>query len=290
MPLPCFAYGSNTDAADWRRWCDTQGIDAGGVQPVGTALLPDHALCFDYFSRGRGGGALNLRHRPGGYVEGVLLQADAAGWAALDRKEGAPDWYQRVQRTAILADGTAQPVATYVVAPHRLRAHCPPSDAYRDIVCRGFAAHGLDPAPVLAAAEHGEGCHPLPWVFTYGTLMRGESNHQVASGAPGGLLEAVPARATGRLHDLGAYPGLALDPAVPVAGELLRFGDIAAALVAMDALEDALPMGAPGGMYRRTILAVTDAAGRRRRAWAYVMEAAALAGAPVIAAGDWRRR
>jgi gamma-glutamylcyclotransferase (GGCT)/AIG2-like uncharacterized protein YtfP len=41
-------------------------------------------------------------------------------------------------------------------------------------------------------------------------------------------------------------------------------------------------------MYRRTILNVMDHAGQRRRAWAYVMAPENLAGAPIIASGDWR--
>jgi gamma-glutamylcyclotransferase (GGCT)/AIG2-like uncharacterized protein YtfP len=41
-------------------------------------------------------------------------------------------------------------------------------------------------------------------------------------------------------------------------------------------------------MYRRTIKTVTDHAGQRRRAWAYVMAPETLTGAPIIASGDWR--
>jgi gamma-glutamylcyclotransferase (GGCT)/AIG2-like uncharacterized protein YtfP len=41
-------------------------------------------------------------------------------------------------------------------------------------------------------------------------------------------------------------------------------------------------------MYRRTILTVTDHAGQRRRAWAYVMAPESLRAAAIIASGDWR--
>jgi gamma-glutamylcyclotransferase (GGCT)/AIG2-like uncharacterized protein YtfP len=56
----------------------------------------------------------------------------------------------------------------------------------------------------------------------------------------------------------------------------------------LDEIEDAAPKGANSGMYRRTILTVTDTTGRRRRAWAYVMAPENLSGASVITSGDWR--
>ena len=75
----------------------------------------------------------------------------------------------------------------------------------------------------------------------------------------------------------------------PIQGEILTFQDIAKALPVLDEIEDAAPDGAACGMYRRTIITVTDHAGQQRRAWAYVMAPENLADAPIIASGDWRR-
>jgi gamma-glutamylcyclotransferase (GGCT)/AIG2-like uncharacterized protein YtfP len=43
-------------------------------------------------------------------------------------------------------------------------------------------------------------------------------------------------------------------------------------------------------MYRRTIIAATDATGQQRRAWAYVMSPEKPRDSPIIRTGDWRRR
>jgi gamma-glutamylcyclotransferase (GGCT)/AIG2-like uncharacterized protein YtfP len=56
----------------------------------------------------------------------------------------------------------------------------------------------------------------------------------------------------------------------------------------LDDIEDAAPDGGTSGMYRRTIMTVTDQAGQRRRAWAYVVAPQNLGAAPIIASGDWR--
>ncbi|MFM1651832.1 gamma-glutamylcyclotransferase [Brevibacillus sp. B_LB10_24] len=46
------------------------------------------------------------------------------------------------------------------------------------------------------------------WVFVYGTLLPGESNHHVVKPY---LVQSQPGRVRGRLYDIGAYPALVLD-------------------------------------------------------------------------------
>jgi gamma-glutamylcyclotransferase (GGCT)/AIG2-like uncharacterized protein YtfP len=159
--------------------------------------------------------------------------------------------------------------------------------AYLNAVRRGFAAHGLHPHPLEAAAMGAEGCHMLADVFVYGTLMQGGFWH--APAAEAGIAAITPAQATGTLFDLGDFPALTLGEPTPIKGEILTFQDIAKALPVLDEIEDAAPDGATSGMYRRTIMTVTDHAGQHRRAWAYVMAPENLAGAPIIASGNWRR-
>ena len=106
--------------------------------------------------------------------------------------------------------------------------------------------------------------------------------------AKAGIAAITPAEATGTLFDLGDYPALTLGEPTPIQGEILSFKDIAKALPILDEIEDAAPDGSACGMYRRTIKTVTDHAGQRRRAWAYVMAPETLTGAPIIASGDWR--
>jgi gamma-glutamylcyclotransferase (GGCT)/AIG2-like uncharacterized protein YtfP len=286
-PRYSFAYGSNTDALDWRAWCARTGHDPAAIRPIGTGILPDARLAFDFFGKGRGGGVLNFQPRLGGYVEGVVLEVSEAGWRALDQKEGVPNAYQRRQRHIILPDGQALEAIAYQVIPERQQGHVAPSLAYLNAVRRGFAAHGLHPHPLEAAARGEEGCHHLADVFVYGTLMQGGFWHGPAAQA--GIAAITPAQATGTLFDLGDYPALTLGEPKPIQGEILTFQDIAKALPVLDEIEDAAPDGAASGMYRRTIMTVTDRAGQTRRAWAYVMVPTTLTGAPLIASGDWRR-
>ncbi|MCA3278574.1 MAG: gamma-glutamylcyclotransferase [Roseomonas sp.] len=281
-----FAYGSNTDATDWRAWCARTGHDPASLRPIGTGILPDARLAFDFFGKGRGGGVLNFQPRRGGFVEGVLLEVSDAGWRALDQKEGVPHAYQRRHRHIILPDGQALEAIAYQVIPERQQDHIAPPLAYLNAVRRGFAAHGLHPGPLEAAALGAEGCHALADVFVYGTLMQGGFWHGPAAEA--GIAAITPAQATGTLFDLGDYPALSLGSATPVSGEILTFQDIASALPILDEIEDAAPEGAASGMYRRTILNVRDTTGRHRRAWAYVMAPENLSGASIIPSGDWR--
>jgi gamma-glutamylcyclotransferase (GGCT)/AIG2-like uncharacterized protein YtfP len=286
MPRYSFAYGSNTDAEDWRDWCARNGHDPAAIRPIGPGILPDTRLTFDFFGRGRGGGVLNFQPRLGGFIEGVVLEVSEAGWQALDQKEGAPHAYQRRERHIILPDGQALEAIAYQVVPERQQGFVAPPPAYVQAVRRGFATHGLHPHPLEAAALGGEGCHHLPDVFVYGTLMQGGFWH--APAAKAGITAITPAQATGTLFDLGDYPALTLGDASPIQGEILTFQDIAKALPILDEIEDAAPDGAASGMYRRTILTVTDEAGHRRRAWAYVIPLESLGPAPIIASGDWR--
>ena len=285
-PRYSFAYGSNTDEQDWRAWCARTGHDPAVLRPIGTGILPDARLAFDFFGKGRGGGVLNFQPRLGGYVEGVVLEVSESGWRALDQKEGVPNAYQRRQRHIILPDGQALEAIAYQVIPERQQDHIAPPLAYLNAVRRGFAAHGLHPHPLEAAALGAEGCHHLADVFVYGTLMQGGFWH--APAAEAGIADITPAQATGTLFDLGDYPALMLGAAEPIQGEILTFQDIASALPILDDIEDAAPDGGASGMYRRTIMTVTDQAGQRRRAWAYVMAPQNLGDAPIIPSGDWR--
>ena len=286
IPRYSFAYGSNTDAQDWRDWCARHGHNPAAIRPIGPGILPDARLTFDFFSRSRGGGALNFQTRLGGFVEGVVLEVSDAGWQALDQKEGTPHAYQRRTRHIILPDGGALEAIAYQVVPERQQGFVPPPAAYLQAVRRGFAAHGLHPDVLEAAARGDEGCHHLPDVFVYGTLMEGGFWHPPAAKA--GIAAITPAYTTGTLFDLGDYPALTLGAATQIEGEILTFQNITAALPILDEIEDAAPNGAASGMYRRTIMTVTDQAGKRRRVWAYVMAPENLAGATIIPSGDWR--
>ncbi len=271
-----FGYGSNLDAADFEHFCARRGFRGARLVPRGTALLLDRQLVFDRHAASRRGGVLNLRDRPGAAVEGVLFEADPRAREALDAKEGVPFAYRPVDCHAVLPDGGAVPAFT-CIAPGQ--GHHAPDEGYLAVVRRGLVAHGLGHAALLAAARGDDPPPAVGHLFVYGTLLAGEAN--------AGLLEDLPreaAMARGMLHDCGAWPAMVLGEG-QVRGEVLTWPRQRVA--ALDALEEALPHGAPGGAYRRTVLTVRTSRGGLR-AYAYVVDDPA--GLPVIPGGDWRRR
>jgi gamma-glutamylcyclotransferase (GGCT)/AIG2-like uncharacterized protein YtfP len=271
-----FGYGSNLDAEDWGGFCTRRGFRGARLEPLSSALLLDHELAFDCFSRTRRGGVLNLRARPGQAAEGVLFRANDAALAALDAKEGAPFAYRRTLRHVVRPDGTVAEAMTYITRSEGFRA---PHADYLRIVRRGQAAHGLAHAMLDAAAQDAEAPLTVAHLFVYGTLMSGEANAHHLDGLP-----REAGRVRGALHDCGPYPALALGEG-EVAGEVLELP--LARLAAMDALEGSPPGGAPGGHYRRSVLEVRSATGMRR-AYAYVMDEAGRH--PRIPEGDWRAK
>ena len=269
-----FGYGSNLDAEDWGGFCARLGFTGAALAPLGTALLLDVELAFDRHAASRRGGALNLRARAGQAVEGVVFRANDTALLALDLKEGAPAAYGRVQRHAILPDGRVIEVMTYLALS---QGHHVPHADYLGVVRRGQAAHGIAHGMMEAAARDARPDLTIRHLFVYGTLMSGEANAHHMTEVP---REAGSVQGT--LHDCGAYPALALGKG-EVWGEVVELP--LQRLAGMDALEGVAPAGAPGGMYRRSVLRVRTAAGEGR-AYAYVMDDAARF--PRIAAGDWR--
>ena len=269
-----FGYGSNLDAQDWGAFCSRWGFAGAVLEPVSPALMLDAELVFDRYAASRRGGALNLRMRPGQALEGVVFRANAVALNALDRKEGAPIAYRRAQRHAVLPDGSVTEVMTYVARGQGY--HAPHAD-YLAVVRRGQAVHGIAPDMLGQAARGETPALSIRHLFVYGTLMQGEANAHHLAGVPraAGLVRAA-------LHDCGPYPALSLGEG-EVQGELVELP--LERLAGMDALEGSAPGGAPGGMYRRTVLPVRTEAGVVR-AYAYVMDEAGRF--PRIEAGDWR--
>lgn len=283
-----FAYGSNLNDDDRRRWSDARRRAAIALRPIARAWLPDHEVVFGYESQTRNGGVLDVRARRGSAVPGVVYGVDAECWAALDRKEGAPGCYERAAAVALSSDGRWFEVDTYVVTSSMRRRFVAPDPAYVDVVCEGLRRNGHDADHVRAAAAGGSGrCGPRS-VFVYGTLLSGELRHAaIARHKPSSV---VKARTRGQLFDLGEYPGMV--PAATedddVTGELVSFDDIAAALTDLDAIEGFNGYGSARSLFRRALTSVRTDAGESV-AWTYLVEDVPEHAAR-IESGDWRRR
>ena len=131
--------------------------------------------------------------------------------------------------------------------------------------------HDPDPAP---SPRH---------VFVYGTLRRGGSNDIARySPAPDFVGNAV-IHAT--LYSLGAYPGAVLGGQNRVLGEVYRITPEVE--VALDHLEGVREDGSGEYLKRELELRV---AGRELRCLVYEIHPRRIAGAGVIASGDWLAR
>jgi gamma-glutamylcyclotransferase (GGCT)/AIG2-like uncharacterized protein YtfP len=118
-----------------------------------------------------------------------------------------------------------------------------------------------------------------PYLFAYGTLMRGECRHSLL--IPAGILSITTASLPGLLFHLGEYPGLVLsdDQSRLVKGELIEFADLGPILDRLDEEE--------GSEYDRSLIRVTTADGNTQLAWTYILSEVPQ-GAPVIESGEWQ--
>jgi hypothetical protein len=142
-----FAYGSNMHVPDVRRWLRANGHPDPGPLRVERALLPDHALAWNYRSVSRGGGAANVVPIPGAEVRGVVVDADAPLLAAFDAKEGHPRRYDRGDRPVAVqlwGGGGAADAWLYRVTPAFTSSTViPPRAAYLHLLVEAAEAHDL---------------------------------------------------------------------------------------------------------------------------------------------------
>jgi len=94
-----FAYGSNMDTNDLQKWCIHHGKDFPVNNFTCTAFLEDYKLVFNYFSRGRNGGAANIMESQGDIVYGIIFQINENDRATLRVKEGHPKYYHEISVT-----------------------------------------------------------------------------------------------------------------------------------------------------------------------------------------------
>ena len=289
MPI-YFAYGSNLDAENWAAFCARYDADPACMEPIGPALLPDCELVFNYRSVLRAGGALNIRERKGHFVHGALFEVTELGWEVLDIKESvAKGCYTRIEHMAITRGGRPMPVTTYQVTPQRQEGFVPPSDEYSQIVSRGLKSFGLPSTQLENAARNQQSEPDAEGVFVYGTLMRGETNHDaIRQHDPE---ETVRGRASGRLHATAAdYPMLDVHEHHEqdvVHGEFMRFTDAGPVLETLDVVETFSGYATDGNEYVRTLVEVDTGHSTTRLAWTYVAADRSIVGKR-IESGCWR--
>ena len=126
-----WAYGSNLNMTQFARRCP-------GSRPVCRAVLKGYRFAF----RGHGHADI-VRGRRGDEVWGALYEITERDAAALDRYEGVPTYYRRVDVYVEDDQGEVRPALAYKMAPHQKRAA--PSLGYVLTILQGCREWGLTP-------------------------------------------------------------------------------------------------------------------------------------------------
>jgi len=284
-----FGYGSNLDYLDWNAWCEKKGYDPSGLVELGPAWLPDFEMRFHYHSSGRKGGAADVVEMGEGCaVPGALFEMDEKTLAAMDEKEGHPDYYERRDVHVSLADGRIVKALTYTVVDDKIRDHhVLPTEDYEDLIYGGLMKLGLPTEELTRAVldKKREGADKLlNHVFVYGTLMESCKREDVIWAI--GPSNKENAKTKGRLMDLGDYPGMKPDVRDGIIGELYTFPDIERALSRLDRIEGFDRDDHENSLFLRTIVKVL-VNDRFEWAWTYIYNGD---DGVEIPSGDWRNR
>ncbi len=139
-----FSYGSNLCDKQMRERCPS-------ARRVLRALLPDHRLVFAGYSNGWGGGVASVVRQRGCDVAGVLWRLSNEDLWRLDRFEGVPRVYERVQRIVVDEDGKRRRAFVYVMPEEGILVR-KPSRAYVAIIKRAYTKFGFDKTQLQWAA------------------------------------------------------------------------------------------------------------------------------------------
>ncbi|WP_200153353.1 gamma-glutamylcyclotransferase [Chromatium okenii] len=262
-----FAYGSNLNSDDWQQFCQERGFSIDVLEPVAPTWLPDYRPIYHYYSSGRNGGALDVIQSLGQVTPGMLFRVRSDGWAALDTKEGAPNYYERRDVTVLNAAGEMIPAITYcVVAEKRQDEFVPPADEYVELVTAGLLAWNLPTTVHTQAAQNESLTFLVQHVFAYGLL---QSEYDLGQSLTN-IGQRQPARIRGQIFDLGNYPGWLPSAGVNdwVDGELLTLKQPDFSLARIDRIEG-FDEYSSDALYHRVLVTATTDSGETVLAWCY---------------------
>jgi len=131
-----FAYGSNLSRKQMRERCPSAVRG-----PL--AYLPGHALVFGGHSYRWGGAVANVVRKAGAAVPGLIYQISRDDVGVLDRYEGHPFAYTRVERIVVDERCRRRRVHLYV-QPEEDFVQWLPAPRYFAELCRSYNRLGLD--------------------------------------------------------------------------------------------------------------------------------------------------
>jgi gamma-glutamylcyclotransferase len=128
-----FAYGSYMNRAQML-------ARAGNILEEHNASLPNYEVRFNKKVRGGTAGA-NIQPAPGKTVHGVLYKVEESALRSLDRYEGVPEHYRRIE-VQVTPEG-GQPVPAQIYIASKLEKGLRPSPAYLQAMLDGAGEHNL---------------------------------------------------------------------------------------------------------------------------------------------------
>jgi gamma-glutamylcyclotransferase len=131
-----FAYGSNMNRTQMRS-------RVGNVLEEHNAHLPNYELRFNKKVRGGTAGA-NIQPAPGKTVYGVLYKIEEGAFRSLDRYEGVPEHYRRIEVQVTPDGGQAVPAQIYIAS--KVEKGLRPSAQYLQAILEGAGEHSLPAA------------------------------------------------------------------------------------------------------------------------------------------------
>ncbi|AEV68341.1 gamma-glutamylcyclotransferase family protein [Acetivibrio clariflavus] len=134
-----FAYGSCTNFESFgdtmkKAECEDK------FSVCGIGRLNDYRLAFTRYSMKWGGGVLNIIKSPGDYVLGVVYDIPEQAVSAIDKREGAPKYYKRIEDVEVEVENKRVKVFTYAVVEKDFD-EIKPALEYFDTVYKGMKQH-----------------------------------------------------------------------------------------------------------------------------------------------------
>ncbi len=128
-----FAYGSNMNRAQMLS-------RAGQILEEEVARLENYELVFNKKARG-GSATANIRPAPGKTVHGVLYKIPESAYRNLDRFEGVPEHYRRIE--VLATNGAGKKIAAQAYIATKVEKGLRPAPHYLQVILDGAKEHGL---------------------------------------------------------------------------------------------------------------------------------------------------
>ncbi len=129
-----FAYGSNLSRKQMSERCPN-------AQPKFIATLPNHKLIFAGWSRKWHGGTASIKPFQGEKVIGAVYEIPERDLGLLDKHEGYPAIYNRLNKMVITEDGDRVEAVTY--SKREQSEETQPSREYVTLIQQGYRDWGI---------------------------------------------------------------------------------------------------------------------------------------------------